>query len=255
MSSIIFAVSESEIILGTDTLAVPYKSGPSYLCSKAFSLPHMNMVLASSGTVGFLERWWLHLNTGVAYPGIECLAASAQSELRTMWREYKEEMDLPAESEQAIYHFGVSEFTGEMLAFAHISWDDFLPVEMSVRAQGQNVMYAKPLCALPVDADDMGGLPQAFLPMMLDQRARQAALPNGKVSIGGEIQIHHLTRDGCGVYKLARFDDYEAVEKALWGDFRAEHKLKLSKHGDASMHNDNNLCADAPDVCSKAVGA
>ena len=44
-----------------------------------------------------------------------------------MWRDYKKEMALPVEREQAIFHFGISEFTGEMLGFTHISWDDFLP--------------------------------------------------------------------------------------------------------------------------------
>jgi hypothetical protein len=226
MSSLIFALTETEIILATDTLATPYDGAAAFFCSKAFTLPHMNMILAASGDTGFLERWWGHINTRWIFPGIETLGWSAQSELRRMWREYKEEMALSVEHEQAIFHFGVSEFTGEMLGFKHISWDDFEPEEISVRAKGENLIFAKPTCIMPKDLSDMGGFPQAFLPMMLDQRARQAARPEGKVTIGGEIQIHHLNQAGCGVYKLSRFDDYVSVEKALWGDFRAEYAAK-----------------------------
>jgi hypothetical protein len=226
MSSLIFALSETEIILGTDTLATPYDGAAPFFCSKAFTLPHMNMILAASGDTGFLERWWAYINTRMIFPGIETLGWSAQSELQAMWREYKQEMALPVEREQAIFHFGISEFTGEMLGFKHISWDDFLPEEISVRAKGQSMFFAKPDCAKPDLDDGMGSFPKAFLPMMLDQRARQAAQPDGKVTIGGEIQIHHLNRAGCAVYKLARFDDYASVEKALWGDFRGKYAAK-----------------------------
>ena len=235
MSSLIFALSETEIILGTDTLATPYDGATAFFCSKAFTLPHMSMILAASGDTGFLERWWMYLNTRKVFPGIETLAWSAQSELQAMWREYKEEMALPAEREQAIFHFGISEFTGEMLGFTHISWDDFLPEEISFRAKGHNMIFARPVCAMPEGLDDMGGFPKAFLPMMLDQRARQAARPEGEVTIGGDIQIHHLNQAGCAVYKLARFDDYVNVEKALWGDFRGEFAARQQSQRAAAL--------------------
>jgi hypothetical protein len=232
MSSLIFALSETDIILATDTLATPYDGAAAFFCSKAFVLPHMNMILAASGDTGFLERWLAYINTRKIFPGIETLSWSAQSELRAMWRAYKREMALPAEREQAIFHFGISEFTGEMLGFVHISWDDFLPDELSARVKGEDVLYAKPNCTMPTDLEGMGGFPKAFLPMMLDQRARQAAQPDGEVTIGGEIQIHHLNQAGCSVYKLARFDDYVGVEKTLWGDFRGEYAAKQqSQHG------------------------
>ena len=58
MSSLIFALSQTEIILATDTLATPYDGAAAFLSSKAFTLPHMSMILAASGDTGFLERWW-----------------------------------------------------------------------------------------------------------------------------------------------------------------------------------------------------
>jgi hypothetical protein len=33
------------------------------------------------------------------------------------------------------------------------------------------------------------------------------------VIIGGEIQIHHLTKELCGIYALDRFEDYASDEK------------------------------------------
>lgn len=229
MSSVIVALSDTEVIVGTDTLASPHEEGGhvQFFCSKAFMLPHMNMILAASGCSGFLEQWWLYLNTRKVFPGIESLAWSAQDELRSLWKRYKTENGLQEDRQQAVYQFGISEFTGEMLGFTYVSWDDFAPQEISHRVRGGSMIFAKPNCALP-DADAMGVFPKAFVPMMLDQRDRQARklygpTSDGRVKIGGELQVHHLNQRGCAVYKLARFDDFDRVEKGLWGDFRASY--------------------------------
>lgn len=235
MSSVIFVINETEVILGTDTLAVPYEAegGTCFFSSKAYSLPHMNMIMAASGDTNFLEKWWMYLNAHTVYPGIESVSWSAQANLQKMWREHKAEKSRPESCEQAIYMFGISEFTGEVLGFTHVSFeDDFRAEEISFRAKGQPMIFAKPNCTIPENSQELG-IVKTFFTMMLDQRARQVGKlypgSDGRARIGGELQIHHLAREGCAVYKPARFDDYDDVEKALWGDFRAAHAAKLAQ--------------------------
>ena len=46
--------------------------------------------------------------------------------------------------------------------------------------------------------------------MMEEQRTIQSELTEGnRLYIGGEIQVHHLTKAGFSVYTLDQFDDYE----------------------------------------------
>jgi hypothetical protein len=257
MSSVIVALSDTEVIVGTDTLASPHVEGAhaQFFCSKAFMLPHVNMIMAASGCTGFLEEWWLHLNTRKVFPGIETLAWSAQDELRSLWTRYRARHSLRAHHEQAVYQFGISEFTGEMLGFVYVSWDDFAPEEISHRVRGANMIFAKPSCTLP-EVEAMEELPRAFVPMMLEQRDRQARKlyspdSDGRVKIGGELQIHHLNQSGCAVYKLVRFDDFDRVEKQLWGDFRAAF---AATHARGAAANGIPV-ADADVMASRAVRA
>jgi len=57
---------------------------------------------------------------------------------------------------------------------------------------------------------------------MDDQRAIQASQPKEKrVYVGGEILVHHLSKDSCVVYTLDRFEDYESDETAIYENFHA----------------------------------
>ena len=56
---------------------------------------------------------------------------------------------------------------------------------------------------------------------MDDQRASQTALPEGqRVYIGGEIQVHQLTKEGFYIYTLGRFEDYSRDEEAIYQNYR-----------------------------------
>jgi len=63
-------------------------------------------------------------------------------------------------------------------------------------------------------------LPEDIKPMMDEQRAIQATLPESeRIFIGGEIQIHHLTRDGFRVFTHAEFDDFALDKEAVLNRF------------------------------------
>jgi len=205
MSSIIFVVNEQEVMVATDTLAT--RNGePCFFTTKTLIVPHLKLVIAGTGVAGFLDRWFLCVNGTVPLRGIDILNDHAPSDLAAMWEWCKEQLPI-ANSTTTVYHFGFSENTGLMKAYAYRSENNFKSEPL---AYGD---YRKPDCAVPAHCE----YPQDVKRMMEDQRIRQNAHPReSRLYIGGEIQVHHLTKAGFNVWTLDRFDDYDADEKAMY---------------------------------------
>ena len=56
--------------------------------------------------------------------------------------------------------------------------------------------------------------------MMREQRQIQANKPKEeRLYIGGEIQIHHLDKNGFKVFTLDRFEDFEAHQTAIYENY------------------------------------
>ena len=92
-------------------------------------------------------------------------------------------------------------------SFAYRSTSDFkseyLPYGIGV----------KPACPVPKPFR----FPQDIRTMMDEQRATEASGPQARrVCIGGEIYIYHLSRDGCHIYTLDRFENYNSDEIAIY---------------------------------------
>jgi hypothetical protein len=74
----------------------------------------------------------------------------------------------------------------------------------------------KPECGVPTNYN----LPEDIKKMMRAQRHIQSqAPPEQRVYIGGEIQIHHLTKNGFNVYTLDKFEDFDADERAIYENY------------------------------------
>jgi hypothetical protein len=69
--------------------------------------------------------------------------------------------------------------------------------------------------------------------MMDDQRAIEASKPNDqRVYIGGEIELHYLSKSGFRVCTFDRFEDYAQDEKAIYDNFsrfKGRGSLALSR--------------------------
>lgn len=213
MSSLIFSTDENEAVVATDSLAVSNEGKPFGFSSKAFFIPHLRTVVAGTGGKGFLDRWLVCLN-GMVVRGIDHLNYHASRNLPSVWLGYKNELTVPIPENftTTIYHFGFSEVTGLIHSYAYRSTSDF---QSDPIAYGT---YMKPACSVP----DPFQFPRDIKTMMDEQRAIQSSQPKEqKLYIGGEIHIHHLQREGCAVYTLDRFDDYESDEKAIYENFAA----------------------------------
>lgn len=201
MSSLIFFTDPDQVLVITDTLVGDYESNPICFATKAHYLPHLRLVVACTGVSACLFAWIQFLNSGQVNPrGVAGLDVIAPDQLREMWRQAREYLDIPADKTATIYHFGLSEETGEMVAFAYRSTEDFRS-DMLVHGLG-----VKPECTLPTEGD----LLQHVRAMMEEQREIQSRVPPDKrVRIGGEAHALHLTKEGCRSWMLFRFDDYD----------------------------------------------
>jgi hypothetical protein len=215
MSSLIIHTDEQQAYVATDTLATLPDGEPHMFTTKAFFVPHLRMIMCGTGVGGFLGRWFIRVNDAMVIRGIDHLNYHAPRTLKELWHSFKEEYPaIPDSLTTTVYHFGFSEVDGPIHSYAYRSTNDFASDAL------QHGLRVKPECQLPENYV----FPADIKKMMDEQRAIQAARPKGeRVYVGGEIQIHHLTQAGCAVFTLARFEDYDLIEQAIFRNFKSQN--------------------------------
>jgi hypothetical protein len=209
MSSLIYKVEKMQVFLATDSLATVNGRAMGFT-TKAFPLPHLRMVIAGTGLAGFLDHWLVEVNASPVR-GIDALNEQAQAGLLNVLRTVQKQFPSMHET-TSVYHFGFSEDTGIIQAFAYKSEELFEPRQIACG------LYVKP--NVPEDAIPKDTLhPSDFTRIMAAQRAIQAKLPKeARVPIGGEIQMHHLEQAGYKSYRLGQFEDYAETRRTVLGD-------------------------------------
>jgi hypothetical protein len=207
VSSLIYCTEERQVSLATDTLATLPDGRPFEYTTKAFVLPHLRTIIAGTGAGGFLGTWFVRVNDGMVVSGVDHLNFHTAGVLASQWEDFKKGKSLSDGQTTTIYHFGFSETTGLIHSFAYRSTNNF---------QSESIGYGigvKPKCKVP----DNCRFPQDLKTMMDEQRTIQRSLPEDeRVYIGGEIQIHHLSKDGFRIYTLDRFEDYDQDNTAIY---------------------------------------
>ena len=210
MSSLVFHTQPDMAIVATDTLAVHESGAPSHFTTKAVLVPHLRMIIAGTGVAGFSSRWFVHVNDGMTVRGIDHLDQHTQPGLCNLWAGYRKEVGFPTEFTTTIYHIGFSEVTGEAVAFAYRSENNFASERLGHGTRMKPEGKAEPGYELP----------QGIVQIMESQREIQASKPpHERVYIGGEIQL--IVMDGyvttCG--RLHRFSDFDETEAAIYENF------------------------------------
>lgn len=208
MSSLIFYTDETQALVATDTLAVDEEGTPAYFTTKAFILPHLRMIICGTGAGGFCDRWVVQVNNWIALRDIDDLDIhNAGSNLRQLWSNYKKYIRVSDQLTTTIYHLGFAVSDGLMHAHAYRSTNNFQSEKLN------HGLYVKPEC----EVNEGDRLPQDLPLLMNRQRQIQAKEPaSQRLYIGGEIQVIHFTQNGYQVYPVARFDDFEQMEKQIF---------------------------------------
>ena len=207
MSSLIFELSDDQAIVATDTLAVSPDGKAIQFTTKALVLPHLKIILASTGVAGFLDEWFMRVNKLLPVRGIDHLNDYAPIFMTTLWGRYAEKIKHLPRATVSIFHFGVSEITGNIHAYTYHSGDEFRSKRLT------SGLAAKPGFVPP----DEYRFPEDVKLLMDAQRASERTSPvEERIYIGGEIQVQILTRNGISLYSAARFDDYESDEAVIY---------------------------------------
>jgi hypothetical protein len=217
MSSLIVFTDKDQVLVATDTLATHPDGRPHKFTTKAFAIPHLHLIIASTGVLGILGRWFVLINERIITRGIDNLDLHAPSILLSFWKEYKEEFSISEDVTTSVYHFGLSECTGLIHSYRYRSSQDFKSEKLEPYG-----LLAKPECRIPENFS----VPQSIIDMMDEQRANQAAKPKEKrVYIGGEMQMHYLSAaEGFKIFTAHRFDDYANDEIAVYTNFISSGK-------------------------------
>jgi hypothetical protein len=216
MTSLIFFTDETQVLTATDTLATSPddKGRPLMFTTKAFIIPHLQLIMCGTGVGGFLGKWFIEVNDRMVVRDIDNLDYHTPKALGYLWQKFRDEYFIPDYLTTTVYHFGFSEMDGKIHNYVYRSVNNFI---------SENILYGigvKPICHPPENA----GFPMIIKSLMDEQRALQQSLPkNERVYIGGKIQVHHLTKAGFSVYILDQFEDFESVQQEIFDNFNTQN--------------------------------
>ena len=209
MSSLIFYTDPDQALVVTDTLAVNPDGSPLHFTSKAHYLPHLRTIVAGTGLDGFSVEWALSATNRMVLSGVENLNHHAPRGLRDLWARYNRDLRLPADMTTTVYHFGISESGGGVVAYAYRSTNDFTTEKVSFG------IGVKPACTVPeVDLERLLGQVEAM--MNEQRRLQELEPPQQRLHIGGEAHAIHLTKTGCTFLCLFQFSDFRTQERQLF---------------------------------------
>lgn len=210
MSSLIFYSDKDQVLTATDTLATTPNGEPAFFTTKAFVLPHLQMIMVGTGLSGFLGKWFVEVNDRMVVQGIDNLNYHAPKILASLWTKFREENLIPDNLTTTVYQLGFSEEKGSIHIYVYRSAKNFTSEALPYG------VVTKPEVRPPENPV----FPICVKMMMEEQRSNQDSLPwNNRVHIGGKIQIHHLTRDGISIYTLDQFEDFESLQQEIYDNY------------------------------------
>lgn len=211
MSSLIFRIEQHEVLVATDTLAVLNSGLPSHFTTKALILPHLRLLIAGTGVAGFLDRWFLQVNTSLVTRDVDSLNYLTPESLLSLWEVWCEEFPTQAsDNTTTVYHFGFSVVTGQIHSYVYRSENGFTSRKLL------HGLHTKPECT-PIQGPRFS---RDVMKMMKEQRVLQAVAQGKRVYIGGEVWLHRLNQSGFRVSSLGRLDDFSEIEEGMYQKFK-----------------------------------
>lgn len=208
MSAIIIDLRPDKALIATDTLAVDLQGAPSGFTSKAFVLPHINLVIAGTGIAGISSAWFRYVNEVLSPLGIEGLNATTQQHLKGMFEaEFARRWPGINLHSTTVYHVGVSELDGSIKGYRYSLSEGFEPKPLPYR------VLCKPSAGkFPDGLDDYSTLVE----LMCRQKALEESKPFGdRQHIGGGIQLIELSSTGAMSARIYQVDDFEEAALAI----------------------------------------
>lgn len=193
--------SDDIAIILTDTLVVTPDYEPHSHRFKVWTLPHMNMVIAMTGTPELGDIWYSHIVNIAGAHDIEELNTIAAQSLRDIQelldRRYGDAGD------STVQHFGFAAGSDNLTRYSYSSKDDYEPKIFSgARFQAKPVPPEFPLEA-PDTIEEMIDLAVRLQDVNLER------LSTDGVPIGGDLFATVVKNWDIQTVRLHRFPDYD----------------------------------------------
>jgi len=213
---------EGAVIL-TDTLVTDSFGNPCLSTTKCRLFPHLNMVMAGTGSGNLLNAWSQHLMEGMLAVDVEMCSLHTPGVLRALWRDICDQHGIspivgdPGESggvsgrTATVYQFG-QDRDGRFIWYVFRSYNDF---EAELWDQGGFAVKPQPGNGFAPGAEAPATVAE-MITLGVQIRAEQDAVPlPQRICIGGDLWLTSLTPDGIAQKRVYRFDDWSDQWEAM----------------------------------------
>jgi hypothetical protein len=211
MSLLIFQHYEKQVAVYTDTLATSTDGKPLAFCNKSFLLPHMGVVMVTTGILQLAEIWNSRLNGPILADDIDELNKFAPHDLKVIWSALEGHYGQEIEVTGTIYHFGWSNKHERFVRYVYRSTNDF-----KSELYTENGLGVKPVPDSKIVAEGIDGAVELAKKIRSEQLAKPA---DERLYIGGELNMLLMLNDSghpvVNQAKLIRFDGYDDDRKAI----------------------------------------
>lgn len=209
MSLLMFIQEETSVIVVTDTLSQDLDGVPFNFQSKVFPLPHLSMVIATTGIANVGAEWFRRLCEAAVVQNVHQVDLFAQQELLSIHRQLIDAHgELPS---CTIYHFGIDPETGKAVRYTYRSRTGFASELTTEPGFG-----IKPV---PVESElkHVGTLEEIIELAEVVKRENDSGVAQSPVGIGGELYLTLLQTGSTATNRVHRFSDYEDAWKSMIG--------------------------------------
>lgn len=193
MTSLLFYTDANEIIVATDTLLHYPDGSPPGFVSKALAFPHLRMIIAGTGSGLFYNRWIGLVNNQGTFLDVDAINVHAPQELQVLWSELNAQAEATQDQTATIYHFGFID--DAVHGFAYRSVNDFRSERL------QYGLGVKPELT-SYSGLDLQTFPKCAPEIMRTQIRQELEKTDGRVYIGGTVQVTHASKQGISIYSL-----------------------------------------------------
>ena len=215
MSILLFDQTGTDVLLVSDTLVVGDNYDPVMFQTKLWPLPHLNMVIASTGTANIARTWNDCVTSMFGPDDIEGLNTEAPRTLRAIAEELTNQYGPLGSS--TIYHFGFPAGSDKPVRYTYRSANGFEPERFEGPQFG-----AKP--TPPGFKLNRPAGPEEYIDLAHRLRDENERLRDtGGVPIGGDLFATLIENGSIRTIRWHRFPDYD------------EHRRQMLQHAAAAF--------------------
>lgn len=202
MSLLMYVHRETSIKIITDTLATDPEGNPFLFVTKSFIVPHLDMVIGTTGLAAIGQRWIGQVFSEVRCRNIDMIAKFTPSCLQELHNNIANRIDNEKLHPTSIYHFGYSDQYQRYVRYRFRSELDYA-AELSVESSFGVKPFPKGGFDVPQTRSDFINLAERI------RQEQQQCLSSERIHIGGELNIVIMKRRCITSSKLYAFADLE----------------------------------------------